>query len=33
VCSSDLAESDPEIASAIEKIMTGLQEFITDKGL
>lgn len=27
------AESDPEIASAIEKIMTGLQEFITDKGL
>ena len=26
------AESDPEIASAIEKIMTGLQEFITDKG-
>lgn len=27
------AETDPEIASAIEKIMTGLQEFITDKGL
>ena len=27
------AESDPEIASAIDKIMTGLQEFITDKGL
>lgn len=27
------AESDPEIAGAIEKIMTGLQEFITDKGL
>ena len=27
------AESDPEIASAVEKIMTGLQEFITDKGL
>lgn len=27
------AESDAEIASAIEKIMTGLQEFITDKGL
>lgn len=27
------AESDPEIASAIEKIMAGLQEFITDKGL
>jgi hypothetical protein len=27
------AESDPEIASAVTKIMTGLQEFITDKGL
>lgn len=27
------AETDPEIASAIEKIMTGLQEFISDKGL
>jgi hypothetical protein len=27
------AETDPEIASAIEKIMTGLQEFINDKGL
>lgn len=27
------AETDAEIASAIEKIMTGLQEFITDKGL
>lgn len=27
------AETDSEIASAIEKIMTGLQEFITDKGL
>jgi hypothetical protein len=27
------AETDPEIASAIEKIMTGIQEFINDKGL
>lgn len=27
------AETDAEIASAIEKIMTGLQEFINDKGL
>jgi hypothetical protein len=27
------AESDAEIASAVTKIMTGLQEFITDKGL
>lgn len=27
------AETDPEIAAAIEKIMTGLQEFINDKNL
>ena len=27
------SESDPEIASAVTKIMTGLQEFITDTGL
>jgi hypothetical protein len=27
------AESDPEIASAVGKIMEGLQEFINDKGL
>jgi hypothetical protein len=27
------AETDPEIASAVGKIMEGLQEFITDKGL
>jgi hypothetical protein len=27
------AQSDPEIASAITKIMDGLQEFINDKGL
>ncbi len=27
------AQSDPEIASAVNKIMSGLQEFITDKGL
>lgn len=27
------AETDAEIASAVEKIMTGLQEFINDKGL
>ena len=27
------AESDAEIASAVTKIMTGLQEFINDKGL
>lgn len=27
------AESDPEIASAVSKIMAGLQEFIDDKGL
>ena len=29
----EIAENDPETAAAIEKIMTGLQEFITDKGL
>jgi hypothetical protein len=27
------AETDPEIASAVLKIMTGIQEFINDKGL
>lgn len=27
------AETDPEIASAVGKIMEGLQEFINDKGL
>lgn len=27
------AETDPEIASAVSKIMQGIQEFINDKGL
>ena len=27
------AETDPEIASAVGKIMEGIQEFINDKGL